>query len=129
MTRQALFDKKDWKMHSGGIAHYKIECDALTDSDLECLAFMISEKGQFREVHGVPRGGARLEKALHKYKSKQGVRLIVDDVLTTGASMEEAKANLGWHDAVGVVIFARSSYPSWIKPIFEMRWVNTKDEF
>ena len=58
-----LFTKKDWAMHSGGIAQYKIECDALTDKDMDCLAFIISQKGQFSRVYGVPTGGSRLAKA------------------------------------------------------------------
>lgn len=127
--RDALFVKKDWIMHSGGTANYKIECDALTDEDLDCLAFIISQKGKFRDVHGVPRGGVRLAQALEKYKSDEGVRLIVDDVLTTGHSMEDAKVNLGWLDAVGIVLFARGPCNDWIKPLFLMKWINTKDRF
>lgn len=124
-----LFHLGEWTMHSGGIAQYKIDCDALTDADMQCLAYIISQKGQFKEVYGVPTGGARLQQALEQYKSDQGIRLIVDDVLTTGASMEEARKTLGWSDAVGVVIFARSSCPDWIKPLFSMNWINTKDTF
>lgn len=127
--RKALFVKKEFKMHSGGTAEYKIECDALTDEDLETLAFIISRKGAFSDVYGVPRGGVRLQKALEKYKQKDGVKLIVDDVLTTGASMEEAKQKKGWSDAVGIVIFARGSCPDWVKPLFHMLWMNTKDKF
>ena len=124
-----LFVKKDWIMHSGGKAHYKIECDALTDEDLDCLAFIISQKGNFSDVYGVPQGGLRLQLALEQYKSPEGVKLIVDDVLTTGASMEEAKQKLGWSDAVGVVIFARGPHPDWVKPMFTMHWLNVADEF
>ncbi len=127
--RNALFVKKEWTMHSGGKANYKIECDALTDEDLDCLAYIISQKGKFREVYGVPRGGVRLAKALEQYKSEDGVRLIVDDVLTTGNSMEDAKVKLNWLDAVGVVLFARGTCNDWIKPLFQMKWINTKDRF
>jgi len=116
-------------MHSGGVAHYKIECDALTDEDLETLAWMISKKGMIRDVYGVPGGGLRLAAALEPHCSKEGVRLIVGDVLTTGESMEAAKRHTGWHDAVGVVIFARGPCPRWILPIFSMEWINTVDEF
>ena len=34
--------------------------------------------------------------------------------------MEAAKRHTGWHDAVGVVIFARGRCPRWILPIFSM---------
>jgi hypothetical protein len=124
-----LFQRKDFKMHSGGVAHYKIECDALTDEDLKTLAWMISKKGMIRDVYGVPGGGLRLAAALEPYRSEEGVRLIVDDVLTTGESMEAAKRHTGWHDAVGVVIFARGPCPRWVLSIFSMEWINTVDDF
>lgn len=128
---------KGFMMHSGGVSHYKIECDALTDEDIECLAWIIAQKTKrfaknekgsgIKDVHGVPRGGVRLQKALEKYKDDHGIQLIVDDVLTTGTSMEEARKKLGWTDAVGVVVFARGKCPDWIKPMFEMHWLNTED--
>lgn len=139
--RENLFVKKEFRMHSGGIAHYKIECDALTDGDIETLAYIISEKakqmtmGQLEghgigRVIGVPRGGLRLANALQKYVTAgRGITLIVDDVLTTGKSMEEAKLNSSaGDDVIGVVIFARSECPSWIFPVFSMKWFNTKDD-
>ena len=116
-------------MHSGGIAQYKIEADALTDEDIETLAWIIAQKGKFRSVYGVPTGGTRLANALEKYKSDTGVRLIVDDILTTGASMELAKQELGWNDAIGIVIFARNRCPHWVRPIFEMTFFNSEDIF
>ena len=77
----------------------------------------------------MPRGGVRFAKALEKYAGDpEGVNIIVDDVLTTGASMEEAKKKLGWSDAFGVVIFSRGPKPDWVKAIFEMNWFNTRDE-
>ena len=120
-----LFQRKMFKMHSGGVSHYKIECDALTDADIECLAFLISQKGKFKNVYGVPTGGERLAAALEKYKSEEGVDLIVDDVLTTGASMREARKK--FPDPIGVVIFARGTCPDWVYPVFEMHWFNTDD--
>lgn len=123
----SIFVRKDFVMHSGGIARFKIDCDALTDEDIETIAWIISQKGKFKRVHGVPRGGLRLATALEKYKSEEGVYLIVDDVLSTGASMEEAKAKLNWPTAVGVVIFARSKCPTWVRPVFEMNMFDTED--
>lgn len=119
-NRPTLFVKKDWTMHSGQPASYKIECDALTDDDLDTLAHIVSLKGPFKAAVGIPTGGMRFAAALQKYKSTEGVRLIVDDVLTTGKSMEEMKETLGWSDAVGIVIFSRSACPSWVRPIFQM---------
>jgi hypothetical protein len=136
--RETLFRKVDFQMHSGGIAHYKIECDALTDGDIETLAWIIAQKSQqmtgedrtgIRDVYGVPRGGCRLANALQKHRDRWGsIRLIVDDVLTTGASMEKAKSDLGWTDAYGVVIFARHQCPSWVYPVFSMQYFNVRDE-
>lgn len=136
----ALFQKKDFLMHSGGLAHYKIECDELTEEDLDTLAFIVANKAKLitgedrtgiREVYGVPRGGIRFAHAFMPYlDTKWGsLRLIVDDVLTTGRSMEEARLQKGWTDAIGVVIFARNAPPNWIKPIFQMQWFDTKDEW
>lgn len=124
MTRDTLFIKQDFIMHSGDVGHWKIECDALTDKDIETLAFIIQQNitSGIRRVYGVPRGGMRLAKALEKYKDPNGnVKLIVDDVLTTGNSMEEAKEQLGWINAVGVVIFARNVCPDWIYAVFQMQ--------
>ena len=124
-----LFERKPFKMASGGVARYTIQSKALSDEDIATLAWLISEKGDIRDVYGVTEGGRRLAAALQEYCGKQGVRLIVDDVLTTGASMEAARAKTGWHDAVGVVIFARGPCPDWVLPIFSMEWINTEDEF
>jgi hypothetical protein len=124
-----LFERKPFKMASGGVARYTIQSKALSDEDMATLAWLISEKGDIREVYGVTAGGRRLADALEKYCGKQGVRLIVDDVLTTGASMEAARLETGWHDAVGVVIFARGPCPDWVLPIFSMEWINTEDVF
>jgi hypothetical protein len=47
----------------------------------------------FGEVEAVPTGGERLGKALLPYRDHRTARLlIVDDVWTTGASMEEQRA-------------------------------------
>jgi len=118
LHRLSLFIRQDWVMHSGGQGDYKIECDSLTDEDLETLALIISQKGKFSEVYGIPKGGTRLQHALEQYRSSDGVKLIVDDVLTTGNSMENARQMKNWPDAVGVVIFARGPCPHWVKPMW-----------
>ena len=52
-----------------------------------------------------------------------GDMLIVDDVLTTGASMEHERARCSGR-TIGVVLFARGPCPEWIHPVFRMDpWV------
>ena len=56
-------------------------------------------------------------------EKKGELDLIVDDVYTTGGSIKEARNELGWDDAVGIVLFARTPFvPDWIIPIFKMSW-------
>lgn len=115
-----LFNLGDFVAHSGKTLPWKINCDALSPQDWECLARMVADMvGDFSLVVGVPRGGLALEAALRKYISPTGPTLIVDDVLTTGGSMNEFKY---WEeDVVGSVVFARGKCPSWITPVFQMR--------
>lgn len=116
-----LFENKGFVSHSGISLPFKINCDALLDEDIETLADIISKKFKFSKVYGVPRGGIRLANALEKYLSPEGPILIVDDVLTTGKSMEIFKEEIGGNGAIGVVIFARGECPKWIKPIFVLQ--------
>ncbi len=87
---------------------------------------MISQHFDFRDVHGVPRGGTKLAQALGRYIDPEGdVFLIVDDVLATGASMEEAKGDTAHRHRslprVGVVLFCRAErLSSWIAPIWRL---------
>ena len=123
-----LFTKQDIILHSGDKSDFKIECDALSDESVECIAYKLSQKHKFSTVIGIPKGGIRLEKALQKYKTDDNADLlIVDDVLTTGRSMEEERNK--WvityesrhRNIIGAVIFSRSkSCPHWIYPLFTM---------
>lgn len=80
---------------------------------------MISERVKFRQVAGAPRGGLRLAAALEKYVSPDVFRsLIVDDVLTTGKSMQEMREKLLWTNTCGYVIFARGYCMPWINALF-----------
>lgn len=117
-----LFERKSFVMHSGEKSDYKIECDALTEEDIETLALLISKKYKFCDVYGVPSGGIRIEQALEKYMTNDSEHplLIVDDVLTTGASMEEVRESVLNRNVIGVVIFARGKCPDWITPVLQM---------
>ena len=118
-----LFVRQEFVMHSGGIGHWKIECDALTDDEIATLALMLFEVlPPFGNVIGIPRGGIRLQDALLPYATEGNI-LIVDDVLTTGRSMEEKRNDIRLitgTDPIGAVLFARSKCPPWITPLFQM---------
>jgi orotate phosphoribosyltransferase len=115
----ALFENKPFVSHAGINLSFKIECDALDNDDIETLAEIIGKKFSFGRVYGIPTGGLRLASALERFRSSSGKVLIVDDVLTTGVSMEALRREVG-ADSVGVVIFARGKCPAWIYPIFQL---------
>lgn len=116
-----LFRTGNFNLHSGGKSDFKIDCDALSDESIRNLAKLIAKEVSFSHVYGVPTGGLRLARELTRHTLDGYGRLIVDDVLTTGNSMEEARRTLGWDDATGVVVFCRHpSPPKWIRPIFQM---------
>lgn len=99
-----LFQLGKFISHAGNELEWKIECDALTDNDWECLAKMISERTSFGSVYGIPRGGVKLQSALEKYCDPNNkIRLVVDDVYTTGKSMRDVMTG----DDLGFVVFAR----------------------
>ena len=119
----SLFQENDFISHSGLTLSWKIDCDSLNDEDIQTLAGIIGNRYGFKKVIGIPSGGDRLASALKQYEDPElWSTLIVDDVLTTGASMEEARENLGDDMVMGVVIFSRmiaEDCPSWIKPLFQ----------
>lgn len=115
----SLFNYGEFKSHSGLTLNWKIDCDFLTDEDIECLARRVRDIWRYGPVYGIPTGGMRFAKALSKYGTVAGCPLIVDDVLTTSKSMEETKEKIGNYP-LGIVIFARGRYDSWINPIFEV---------
>jgi orotate phosphoribosyltransferase len=132
----SLFVDGKFVSHSGIALPFKIDCDALTDDDLDCLARRYaaskSMKGWiFGEVVGVPRGGLRFAEALRRYVRTDGnivwrSNLIVDDVLTTGGSMWEfwrQRYPGTWSGIRGVVIFDRGGTlrdREWIDALFTM---------
>jgi orotate phosphoribosyltransferase-like protein len=128
----SLFELKDFRSHSGFSLSFKIECDALGDEDLATLAriivvhMMTKKDMRFGRVVGIPKGGLRLAAELEKYVTadRSGPVLIVDDVLTTGESMENTRRQI-WADfpgseVVGVVLFARVRCPDWVTPVFQL---------
>ena len=122
-----LFQEVDFTGHSGDQLHWKIECDALSDSDWKCLARMISEveKRPFQAAIGIPRGGVKLGTFLNHYGTGDPKHpyLICDDVLTTGGSMNEYKDKyFSKYDCFGWVIWNRRKNENveWIESLFTM---------
>jgi len=113
-----LFRVGSFTLHSGKESTWKIDCDALLDEELEAIANIARDNlPHFGAVHGIPTGGLRLARAFEPYRvGGSNITLIVDDVLTTGRSMVEAKQDFRF--PVGFVIFARGECPDWITPMF-----------
>lgn len=127
-----LFQRGEFVLNSGAVSGWKIECDALTDADWDGVAAMARQLvPQFSAVTGVPRGGLKLEERLKPFATPgTGPHLIVDDVLTTGGSMEKVRKEVFLRDGIdenqrfqyctGVVLFARGQCPWWVRAIFQM---------
>ena len=126
-----LFQKIDFTSHAGLDLAWKIEMDALSHGEWECIAQMIMElTPPFKEAIGIPRGGNILGKLMNKHGTgkREDPICIVDDVLTTGTSMNEFKTKRQWRNPskyIGWVVFARSQTPHWVNALFQMPY---KDE-
>lgn len=112
----SLFQLGEFRGASGILLPYKIECDALDINDLECIVSLaVKRLPSFSAVIGVPRGGIRVANVFRRYVQTKRIYyelgvddpvLIVDDVWTTGGSMQKyAKHFDNW---IGFVIFNRS---------------------
>jgi orotate phosphoribosyltransferase-like protein len=73
-------------------------------------------------VVGIPRGGVPFAQALAPFVTPGSKDvLIVDDVLTTGQSMENERKQYPNQPVTGVVVFNRALLLSdWIVPIFDL---------
>ncbi len=130
-TTKTLFKQIDFISHSGYNLKWKIECDALSDEELETLASVIKTKIEneyfryaIKEIVGIPTGGLRIAECLKKQIKIDELLgtlvIIVDDVLTTGKSMEEYKKWYSAYSCLGFVLFARGTPNKWIKPVFQL---------
>ena len=132
-----LFKSGDFKSHSGLDLSWKIECDALSDSEWFTIKKMIMEYSPpFREAVGIPEGGVKLGGLLNEHATgdEKDPVCIVDDVLTTGESMEHflnqyqrsGNGKSGFahrlipYTAIGWVVFARGPCPHWVSALFQM---------
>ena len=85
-----LFQWGNFTSHAGKSLQWKLECDAITTEEWDCLAGMIMQYNtrSFGSVEGIPRGGIPLANALRKYAT-EGPPMIVDDIYTTGKSFDD----------------------------------------
>ena len=131
MTKETLFKSIEFVAHAGDILDFKIECDALSDESIATIAKYIASRTSFGMVEGISkngcrRTGCRLADALEPYAKPDAPFniLIVDCVLTTGNSMEQAKATylpeVHEADILGWAIFARTEPATWINAVFRM---------
>lgn len=127
-----LFQRGDFIFTSGARSPIKFEFDKATDEDIEFFALIGAHQvGYFGKVVPVPKGKSgspidnakRLAHAMHKYIRDCGVALIVDDVWTTGKSMEACRIeNMRPHpfQPIGWVAFAYERPASWVTAGFVM---------
>lgn len=114
-----LFQQGDFTFASGIRSSWKVECDALVESDWETIAAELARMipRRFGRVIGVPRGGLPLARALEAYvdESSRDV-LVADDVWTTGGSMRPYMASYGL--SLGAVVFAHTRPPANVIALF-----------
>ena len=122
-----LFQEVEFVGHSGDYLNWKIECDALDKEEWQCIARMIWERcPPFKEVIGIPRGGIAIAECLNDYATHNidHPLMIVDDVLTTGGSMnyflDQYFRNREPQPYIGWVVFARTQPPDWVTALFQM---------
>tara|TARA_B100000809_G_C14660932_1_gene359541 strand:- start:39 stop:443 length:405 start_codon:yes stop_codon:yes gene_type:complete len=122
-----LFKSIDFKSHSGLDLSWKIEMDVLSDSEWVTIKKMIIElTPPFKEAVGIPTGGSKLGDLLNEHGTgkEEDPICIVDDVLTTGESMEyfltQYQRNRRPFTAIGWVVFARGQCPGWVTSLFQM---------
>jgi hypoxanthine phosphoribosyltransferase len=143
---RTFLKRETFKGHSGQMLDFKIECDALSEDDWDCLAWIIrkrlmADKVAYNRAIGIPRGGIPFARALNRYANpKANVVLLADDVWTTGGSMRKAHQDLNLQyenpeedfansclpgevlapgeEIRGVVAFARAKIDPWVMAAF-----------
>lgn len=121
MSDQSWMQFGDFTFASGRRSPFKIECDHLTDEEVDAACALLAKVlPPFGSVSGVPTGGLRLEEAMRPHVT-DGCLLIIDDVWTTGGSMKRHWVDLGSPpDVITAVLFARGSYPVSVTALFTL---------
>jgi len=121
-----LFEHGSFKLKSGATSEWKIECDALTNDDWKTLAAIGAKLvGEFSSVWSCGGASEKFALALREHISDaRSPPLVVDDVLTTGKTMELMRKaltrSLPDPEIKGLVAFARGECPSWVQALFRV---------
>ena len=107
-------------LSSGRMSAFKVECDALTDDEVEAHCDLLAMAlPPFGRLAGVPRGGVRVAHYLSRHLDPSSPTwLVVDDVWTTGGSMARFMAENDIPTHRGAVLFARGPVPSWVTALW-----------
>lgn len=114
-----IFNYGNYTLPSGGRSRWKLDLSELNDEEwVEIADIAIRCLPLFGSVESVPTGGDKLANILHAHRRKDHPNiLIVEDVITTGQSMELIRD--GRDDAVGLAVFSRMNPPPpWVTPLF-----------
>lgn len=135
-----LFETGDFILHNGAATFWRLNAECFSSDDLIKFAQIVLANVWFHgidRVVGVPTGGEAFAEAIRRLRTYPlledaayvpdhpgAFTLIVDDVLTTGASMQNAARRVK-SPIVGAVIFARPDpytgkfcVPDWVHPLF-----------
>lgn len=129
-----FLQRGEFVLNSGHDSGFKIEVDEISDETIDTAMWLAYKSLPYiNEVVSVPRGGDRMARSFRKYLTTESPKksynvLIVDDVLTTGYSMEKVKgrelnSSSPFIQVYGIVLFSRLKreyVPSWIVPVFQM---------
>lgn len=105
-----LFQQGNFRLASGQQSWWKLDCDGLTDEDWAVLARLAVEIHPWMQSYtptGVATGGEPFAAALEPYCTPSGPPLVVDDVITTGGSIERVRREIGELLAPALVAFQR----------------------
>lgn len=98
-----------------------INCSSLNERDLDCIAYMIGYRLNFKHIHGMPGTGQRLAKAMVPYADRDSKNLvIVDGVLKKPDQLIDVRRQFKGVNVFGVVIFAECTTPAWISAVFHL---------
>lgn len=121
-----LFHFERFTGASGHVLPWKIECDALCDDDWSCIAEIAAKYlPPFGMILGVPNGGLKLASFLEMYADRSSdITAIVDDVWTTGTSMNRYVEKHKIENWFGFVVFARASVSVHVYTLWNFGFIN-----